>query len=75
MRCSKNFFTDFVALDLTIYRLIKKFMENHTLADGRNALNAFEQAKTAAIQQRLREVIAEDIDFVSQYEGDEFGKG
>ena len=50
-------------------------MENHTLADGRNALNAFEQAKTAAIQQRLREVIAEDIDFVSQYEGDEFGKG
>ena len=50
-------------------------MENHTLADGRNALNAFEQAKTAAIQQRSREVIAEDIDFVSQYEGDEFGKG
>ena len=59
----------------TIGNDMKKFMENHTLADDRNALNAFEQAKAAAIQRRLREVIAEDIDFVSQYEGDEFGKG
>ena len=52
---------------------MKKFMENHTLADGRNALEAFEQAKTASIQRRLRETMAGDVDYVKKDE-DEFGK-
>lgn len=53
---------------------MKKFMETHTLADGRNALEAFEQAKTASIQRRLREIMAGDGDYVKMDEEDEFGK-
>ncbi|MBQ6945894.1 MAG: hypothetical protein IJN43_16465 [Ruminococcus sp.] len=53
---------------------MKKFMENHTLADGRNALEAFEQAKTASIQRRLREIMAGDGDYVKMDEEDWFSK-
>ena len=54
---------------------MKKFMENHKLDDGRNALKAFEQAKVASIQRRLRETMAGNMDYIKKDEEEWFGKG